>query len=253
MLWLYGKVAAETGRRVVKGWPALLALPIYPIILGVAGALTAPAGMIGGFILGFVIAACWSSYLELISQVVEGVRVRLNWDDFKKTFAPRFWDVVSVMFAFFIISLVTMPLLRGPHALALSAIIGFAIAFFFNAVPELLYQGSSRSFALLIDSARFVTDHPVSWLLPNIAFGALALWASGNLRFNHPTELLIVFGNTFSSPDGVLSLLQGLPLWALPLAVVAAHTAMVFRGILFRELSSGGGNARMRAFKARMR
>ena len=56
------------------------------------------------------------------------------------------------------------------------------MAFFFNAVPELLYQGNSRSFALLIASGRFMVANPVVWLLPNIVFAALLLLPTGQFR-----------------------------------------------------------------------
>lgn len=253
MLWLYGRVAAETGRRVVKSWPAALVLIAYPIILQVAGMLTAPAGIIGGFIMGFVIAACFSSYLEILSQVLDSPRFRLNWDEFKRTFGARLWDVVGVMFALWMLELVTTPMMMSGHARAISAILGFAIAFFFNAVPELLYQGNSRSVYLLIESGRFVMEHPVSWFLPNILFAALPLWAMGQLNVQHPAEFLILFGSIFSSPRAAFSLLFGMRLWAIPIALFGFHFVMVFRGILFRELSSGGGSARMRAFRTRMR
>lgn len=253
MLWLYGRVAAETGRRVVKSWPAALVLIAYPIILGLAGILTRPAGMIGGFIMGFVIAACFSSYLEILSQVLDSPRFRLNWEEFKRTFAARFWDVVSVLFALWMIELVTTPLMMGSHARAFTAILGFAIAFFFNAVPELLYQGNTRSVSLLVESGRFVMEHPVAWFLPNLLFAAVPLWASGSLNVQHPAEFLILFGSFFSSPTRAFSMLLTGPLWAIPIALFGFHFVMVFRGILFRELSSGGGNARLRAFRARMR
>ncbi|MFZ5889963.1 MAG: hypothetical protein ACOY0T_02755 [Myxococcota bacterium] len=253
MLWLYGKVAAETGRRVVRSWPAVLALFAYGVILHFARVLTAPAGIIGGFIMGFVLAACFSSYLEIVSQALEGSRFKLDWEEFKRTFGARFWDVISVMFAVWILSFVTLPLMMGPHARALSAIIGFAMAFFFNAVPELIYQGKSRSFALLIESGRFVTEHPVAWLLPNVLVAALALWGIGALDVRHPVEFLILFGTLFSSPDTIVAALNAVPLWAKPIALIGFHAVMIFRGALFRELSSGGGNARLRAFRARMR
>jgi hypothetical protein len=253
VLALYGKVSAETGRRVRDSWPAILALPAYPLIFYAAFLLTGSAGILGSLLLSFVIAACWSSYLELISQAVSSARFRLDWNEFRRTFASHFWDVVSVMFVFWMIELVVQPLTMGPRGPALSAIIGFAIAFFFNAVPELLYQGNSRSFALLLDSGRFVSEHPVAWLLPNVLLGALLLWVTGGLDVSHPAQLLIAFGNTFSSPLGVIGTLLRVPLWAIPLVLIAAHAAMVFRGVLFRELSTGAGNARLRAFQGRTR
>jgi hypothetical protein len=252
MLWLYQRVLTQTARRALSSWPAALSLIVYALILIAATFVLGQLGIIGGFLLGFVLAACWSSYLELISQAVTGIRFRLTWDDFRQTFMVRFWDVVSVLFAFWIISLVTRPLLGGDHGVALSAMLGFAMAFFFNVVPELLYQGSSRSFQLLLDSARFVMEHPLSWFLPNLLFAALALLAGGGLSIQHPAKLLILFGDTFSSPIGVLSLFAQWPAWAWPIALLALHFVMVFRGLLFKELSSGGGNTRMQAFRRRM-
>ena len=253
MLSLYRQVTLEAARRAVAAWPAALALPIYAVLLVAAAVALAPLGIIGGFLIGFVAAACWSSYLDLISQAVAGSKIRLRWDDFKRTFLARFWDVISVMFAFWIISLVTTPLTRGPSGRAAAGVIGFATAFFFNAVPEMLYQGRSRSFALLMDSARFMFRFPVVWLLPNVLFAAAALGAAGLLQqITQPAEALILFGAFFSGA-GLLQVFAGIPRWALPIALVGVHVVMIFRGILFRELVSGGGNARLRAFQAKMR
>ena len=253
MLSLYRQVTVEAARRALAAWPVALSFVVYAVFLIAAIIGLAPLGIIGRFLIGFVIAACWSSYLELISQAVAGAKIRIRWDDFRRTFLARFWDVISVMFAFWIIALVTSPLVDGPNGPAASALIGFAIAFFFNPVPELLYQGSSRSFGLLLDAARFMFRFPVVWLLPNILLAALGLFASGRLNVNHPAELLILFGATFSSPTGIASIFAGLPYWALPIALVVLHYAMIFRGILFRELVSGGGNTRLREFQAKMR
>ena len=79
------------------------------------------------------------------------------------------------------------------------------------------------------------------------------MFASGRLAVQHPAELLILFGATFSSPMGVAGIFTGLPVWALPIALFVLHYAMIFRGLLYRELVSGGGNARLRAFQTKMR
>ncbi len=253
MLWLYKKAITEATRRLLTSWPAALSLPVYAAILFPASVLASALGFVGGLLLWLVVAACWSSYLELISQAVLGARFRFDLEDFKRTFGARFSDVVSVMFAFWILSLLSGMLTLGAHAEAFSAMLGFAMAVFFNAVPELLYQGRTRSFALLVDSARFVMDHALAWFVPNLVFAGLALWASGGLYVTHPTELLILFGRFFSSPSGVLLVFLRLPWWTWPLALFALHYVMLFRGVLFRELASGAGNARLRAFQAKLR
>ena len=253
MLSLYREVTVLAARRAVAAWPVALSLVVYALILYGAALVLLPLGIVGGFIMAFVAAACWSSYLELIAQAVAGSKIRLDWDELRRTFGARLWDVVSVMFAFWIIALLTEPLKSGPNGEAIAAILGFAMAFFFNTVPEQLYQGRSRSFSLLLDSGRFMMANPVAWLLPNLLFAAVALAAGGGLRVHRAAELLILFATTFSSPLGAALILERLPLWSLPIALFGLHYVMVFRGILFKELSSGGGNARLRKFQARLR
>lgn len=253
MLWLYRNVFTEAVRRSIRSWPAMLSLVVYAIILAVASKLASRLGIVGSLVFSLVYAACWSSYLELISQAVSAPKFRITWDEFRMTFWVRFGDVISVMFAFWIISFVLAAMMRGPQAMAIWGITSFAMAFFFNAVPELLYLGNSRSFALLIESGKFVMEHPVVWFLPNILLAALALLAVGALNVAHPAELLILFGSVFSSPDGIAKLILGLPVWGIPIALLALHFAMVFRGLLFKELSSGRSNPRWREFQSRMR
>ncbi|MGC4065253.1 MAG: hypothetical protein QM784_11515 [Polyangiaceae bacterium] len=157
-----------------------------------------------------------------------------------------------MMFAFWIISFVTNPLSEGQRGAAIGAIIGFAMAFFFNAVPELLYQGNSRSFVLLVDSGKFAMEHPVVWFLPNVIFAAIAFAPLGMLDVRHPAELLVLFGSTFSSPSGIAALFTRLPLWGMPIALLGLHFVMVFRGLLFQALVSGQANPRLREFRRKM-
>jgi len=253
MFSLYGKLIVTAARYALKAWPAALALVVYAALFLAATVVAQPLGFVGGILMWVVAAACWSSYLELIAQAVAGAGIRLRWDELRRTFAARFWDVVSVMFAFFVIRFITDGLRAGDNAAAASAVLAIAMAFFFNTVPELLYQGRVRSFALLIESGRFMLKNPVVWLLPNVVFAAVALAASGGLRVHHPAELLIAFGNTFSSPTGVVGLFARMPVWALPIALVGLHYAMIFRGLLFAALTSSTTSARMRAFQASQR
>jgi hypothetical protein len=253
MLLLFRDVTVLAARLAVRAWPVALSFFVYAAILVTAGAMLAPLGMVGGLLLGLVVAACWSSYLEFASQAVAGSKIRLSWAEFRRTFGARFWDVVSVMFAFWVISLLMGPAFKGSQGERVAAVFGIAVAFFFNAVPELLYQGHSRSFALLIASGRFMVAHPVVWLLPNIVFAALLLLPTGRLAVNHPAELLLVFGSAFSSPLGLVNMIAAWPAWTWPLILFGLHYAMVFRGLLFKRLSSDSGNARLRAFQAKMR
>jgi hypothetical protein len=59
MLGTYRQVAVLAARRAVKSWPVALSLVVYAVIAFAAMQVTAPLGMVGGFVMGFVIAACW--------------------------------------------------------------------------------------------------------------------------------------------------------------------------------------------------
>ena len=218
-------------------------LVLYAELMQLAAALLMPFGVLGGVLLGFASAACVSSYLHLLSQVVGGRKVTLT--DLRQSFGARFWDVVSVLFAFWIIDFVlgTMTRGMGQNGVILRALIGLTMVVFFNPVPELLYRGSSRSFALLGDAARFVSAHGIEWLLPNLLIAAALLTPAGLLHASTMGERVLLLQSLFS-PMGVLGLMRLVPLWALPLLLLAIHWAMVFRGLLFGALASGGARRR---------
>jgi hypothetical protein len=99
----------------------------------------------------------------------------------------------------------------------------------------------------------FVMVNPVAWFLPNIIFGLSLLAATGVLSFSGPPPppaVVLMQLSQFASLSGVLGLLGSVPLWAVPLLVVFIHFVMVFRGLLFQELTSG--SARQRDFRRRM-
>ncbi len=222
---------------------------VYGAILIAAGAVLG-GNFIGGIILGLLFAACFSSYLTLLASAVAGQKVR--WVDLQKGFQARFWDVISVMFALWIIRFGTQFLASstGHNAGAVMAMVGVAIALFFNVIPEMLYQGQSRSFALLMDSARFITRNWMGWFFPHIVLAVIVFAPMGALRVSHPGELVLLFQRMFSLAGPVGLFLQT-PLWAKPLVLLLVHFVMVFRGLLFKELQYS--NPRLRAFQAAQR
>jgi hypothetical protein len=248
MLALYRDTAVLAFRRAVKAWPVAFSLIVYAIIFAVAARLLVPLGIVGGLLLGLVAAACASGYLYLLQQAVRGLPLRF--DDLKRGFSALFWDVISVMFALWIIGLLVSLIVggAGERGDAIAAMVALAMAFFLNPVPELIYLGRSRSFELLLESARFVRANPLVWFVPNLLFALALLAPTGALSVAHPGELLLVFTSVFS-PGGLAAAFSMLPLWLLPLLLLLVHYAMVFRGLLFEGLS--GGSARRRAWQAR--
>ena len=214
-----------------------------------AARLLGGLGIMGGLLLSLVAAACGSGYLYLLLQAVRGLPLRF--DDLRRGFSALFGDVISVMFALWIIGLILSIFVRGAghNGRAIIAMIGLAMAFLLNPVPELIYLGRSRSFDLLLDSARFMFANPLVWFLPNLLFAVILLAPTGALAVSHPGELLLVFSQVFS-PAGVATIFGALPIWTFPLLLLFVHYVMVFRGLLFEALTSGG--SRRRAWQAQL-
>jgi hypothetical protein len=242
---LFRDVAILALRRASVSWLAAASIPIYAIAFVWVARLAAPLGMIGGFVVGFVGAAFFGGYLSMLATAVSGGKLRLA--DLRSGLRAV-WDVISVFFALWIISLGVGVLQRaaGDNAVAVSGVAALAAAILLNPVPELIYNSSNRSFALLKESVNFVTENPVAWFAPNLVFAVAILWATGTLSFSSPGEFLLQLAS-LGSIGGVLRLVGGAPLWVMPFLIVFVHYVMVFRGLLFRELTSG--SARMRAFR----
>lgn len=237
-------------RRALRAWPVAFSLVLYALIFLLAGQLLAPLGPLRGFAIGLILAACLSSYLHLISHAVDGSRIRFA--DLRQSFGARFWDVISVLFAFWIIDLIVEYVIApaaGPKAPVVGALVGLAMAVFFNPVPELLYQGSSRSFQLLADSARFVSRSGLEWLIPNVIF-ALILLAPLGLLGGPAGQVVLQIASLLSPQNdgmGLFNVFVKAPLALQLPMLVFVHWLMVFRGLLFRELVSG--NPRQRRFR----
>jgi hypothetical protein len=245
MLGLYKDVAILAAKRAARSWLAALSIPIYSFVVLGAWSLAAPLGMLGGFVVGIVAAACFGGYLSMLASAIQGTKLR--WADMKQGL-HAVWDVCTVFFALWIVGLGVNLLkgMAGPKAEAVGGVAALAAAIFFNVVPELIYQSRNRSFALLKESASWVMEHPYAWFPPNLIFAFVFLWATNTLSFSSPGELLMRLAQ-LGSVGGALSFIVGAPLLVKPLLIIFVHYVMVFRGLLYQELSSG--STRMRAFR----
>jgi hypothetical protein len=250
MLKLYGRLAGKSFQLALRGWPAAVALLVYALAFQLAQGLLGQLGVVGGFMTGFIIAFLISSYLHLLSLVVGGRRIRLA--DFRESFGARFWDVVSVLFALWIIELGVGFLTSGAgeRGEIVMVLVGLAMAVFFNPVPELIYQGQGRvrSFALLGEAGRFISAHWPEWLGPNALIAALILAPSGLLQ-GGPVAARILSMQALFSMQGLVVTVLVIPTWLKPIMLIFITWAMVFRGLLFAELATGK-NRRMRQWSA---
>jgi len=243
ILSLYARTAALAARRAVRGWMVLFSFPLYGVLLVVALRLFGGAGFVGGLVLSAVSVACWSSYLHLLSAVVSGRP--LGPRDFVESFGARFWDVMSVFFAFWIIDFVLTRVAAGAgnRGDIIIALAHLAMAVFFNPTIELLYQSQARSFSLLAESARFISRYGLEWLIPNISL-ALAMLAGLGLVRGLPPGAVVLEVSTLLFPlvqgpsTGALFTRLFAESWIVWLALLLLiHWIMVFRGLLFTSLN----------------
>jgi hypothetical protein len=247
---LYGWVSWQALRLAVKAWPVALVVIAYALLMGFAANLLAPLGVIGGFLVGLLEALCISSYLYLLSQAVAGSRIGLA--DLRRNFASLFIEVIGVLFLLWIAGMVVGFLARvaSERAAFVMAAYGLAVAVFLNPVPEIIYQGRSpgRSTELLVASFHFIQQHWIEWFLPNIVFGVLIVGIAYGGEALNPETLMTTLPGLFSLQGGYQLAPQllsgGRPLWLWPILLAMVHYAMVYRGVLFRELSTGGWRVR---------
>ena len=239
MLKLYARLAGKSIRLAVRGWPAAVVLPIYATVLMIAIGQATQLGMAGGFLVSFAAAFLISSYLHLVYLAVAGRKIGLG--DFRDSFMAHFWDVVSVMFATWVIQLAVGLLTRdaGDRGTIIFVLVDLTMVVFFNPVPELIYlgQGRVRSFGLLMEAGRFVSAHWPEWLAPSALMAAVVLAPSGLLRHGPAAEKLLMFQQLFSL-EGLSQAVLRFPLWLAPFLLLFINWGMVFRGLLFDELTS---------------
>jgi hypothetical protein len=224
-LKIYRKVFGRAGGLAAKNWPVLGTVFVYLTVMSATVYVSLFLGIIGGFLLSLVWAACVGSFLYLVEMIVRTSKVTL--DDFRRSFGVYLWDVVGITFLFWIFfTLATPAIVQLPQGYLILLFIRIAIFVLFNAVPELIYLGHYSALALLSESYAFIAANWIEWFPANLV-AAVILYGVAAV----PVEGLGVY---------VQYALLGL----------LVYFAMVMRGLLFIELH--GSTHRGRAFKYRM-
>jgi len=112
-LKIYRHVCLRAATLAARNWPVLATIFIYLAILKIAGNLSARLGIAGGFIFSLVFAACLGSFLYLVEMIVRTYKVSLN--DFRNSFGQYLWEVVGVLFIFWILGLIAPAILQLPQ------------------------------------------------------------------------------------------------------------------------------------------
>jgi hypothetical protein len=223
-LSMYRRVFARAAALAAKNWPVLASVFVYTAIMRVTGVAVGLMGLVGGFVLSLVWAACVSSFLYLVEMIVRTSKVTL--EDFQRSFGAYLWDVVGITFlAWLFFTLATPALAQMPQGRLILLFVQIAIFVLFNAVPELIYLGHYSAVALLSESYNFIAANWVEWFPANIAAAALV----------YGVAAIPVAGVAVYAQDAVVGLL--------------IYFVMVMRGLLFLELRDS--TYRGRAFKYR--
>jgi hypothetical protein len=223
---IYRRAFTRAGGLALRNWLVLASVFLYAAILLIAVPVSRLFGlMLGGFVMGFVTAACAASFLYLVEMIV--VTQRVTMADFRRSFGAYLWDVAGVMFVWMLLFHVAGPKIAAmPYGGMIIDATAIAVVVFFNAVPELIYLGHHSTMALFSESYRFITENWLEWFPPNLLLliGLIVLWR------------LPLDGWAVVAQSGLLALF--------------VYFAMVVRGLLFSELN--GSSRRSRIFRYRM-
>jgi hypothetical protein len=223
---LYVSVTRRAARIAIVNWPVLLSVFAYFLLMRVTLPIALALGVLGGFLLGLVWAACIASFLYLVERLVRHGRV--SFEEFPASFAPYFSDVIGVMFVLWMLrTVLSLAVMTNPQGMLILLVVQLFIFVFLNAVPELIYLGHHSSMDLLTESYRFISENWIEWFPPTLLAGAILVFL---------TEV---------SLGGWADLLK----WAV--VALFVYFMMVLRGLLFEELS--GSTRRGRVFRYRFR
>ena len=232
-LWLYATALGKSWDCVRKNWVVSFAPVIYGIILTVTGIVVAPLGMIGGLVYSLVSAACASSGLYLVKNLVESGKTDSN--DFLNGFMAYLGELLTFFFILWLPMWAAANGLAGvPNGPLIYLLLRLALFLLLNAVPEMIYQGRASGLELIGASYSFIVENWIEWLVPN-----LMLFAAGYLFLNFFDSLLFglpAFVQLFAS--------------AFMIGLLLAYF-MTFRGFLFSQLHGTTRRTRIYRYDAR--
>jgi hypothetical protein len=233
IFWIYKTCLVRTVELVRDNLGIIFAPLAYGMLLSAAAMLLVPLGIIGGLVMGVVLAACASSGLYLIENVVRMNKATLQ--DFTRGFSVYLWDILTIAFIFWIpMRLLAQVAFTTPNGPLFYFGVQILLYVIFNPVPELIYQGRVSGLALLSASYQFIVENWIEWLLPNLLVGAV-----GYLLSNLVDQLVAPM--PFFLQYFLVGAAFGLFLTFL----------MIFRGLLFSELNGTTRRSRVYRYKAR--
>lgn len=199
-------------------------------------------GIIGGILIFIISSALISNYLYLLYKIIEYEKVTLQ--DFKDGFKPFFRKVVTIVIigslSSYLFNIILQPMLAGIFGyVTLNLVVNLSVIILLNALPESIYQKFYEPWETIVYSFNFIKENWLEWFTPNLLFVGIIYLVTGVLinnifitQFNFTVDL---------SPKTIIIYIVG---------QVILSFYMIYRGVLFNELSTS--TRRKRLFKRKM-
>lgn len=229
----------------LKNNPELLVIGVPYIVLLALGVMMAGSiSLIGGILLTVVTSAVFSSYLYVISNIID--KGKFHMDDIKDGFRVYFRKIYIIVLIFYLLnyalSLFVYPLLYIlPFGSLLITLISLAILLIFNPLPEMIYQTHNSEIDTIKSSLEFSKNNIITWFIPNIIF-MLLIWVLTTLVSSFIVLIIPSVGGSIGLSIQILI--------SLILVQAVIGSVMIYRGELFSILRTS--TRRKRLFKRHM-
>ena len=250
-LKMYWSCMHQATISLIKGWPIFVGCVLIYLFWIQMASLFGGMGFGGGFLLGFIYIALLALFYHWISELVEGNG--LAFQDLIRYDYSLFFNVINVAFILWIVDLVVSMFAQGSVS-SIGLLVQLGIYIVFNAIPEVIYQRRYDGPTALSEAFTFTRDNWIEWFAPYIALaGIIVLFVSISPFTLGPWTLALMAQSEVLLPVFLIVQMcsvfgidypQIAPLLSLG-GIVLGIWFMLFRGVLFQELSQGSRRQRL--------
>lgn len=249
---LYHQALREAYNGFKRNWWAAFVPVVYIVFFFLFASTLGKlfSGMAGGLLVGILQALFIANYLAFVACAVDGRKMSLK--DIKSETFTLVMPVIGVLFAFFIVDLLLRLILQGGGLQALAIGLNLILVVIFNTLPEVTYLNRGFTMSILQEAAEFIKENTLEWFLPLIILvfpiilanpkGLFLMFASSNALLM-PKFYFEIVGSSVLISDGISFALITL------FAFVFTFYFMIFRGVLYKKLSTSSRRKRIYQFK----
>jgi hypothetical protein len=245
---LYSNCALEASRALRKNWiiiPASLILFLsFSFVLSLIG--KSGSGIAGGFMAGLLEILALTLYFSWLQETVQ--KGRLVPQELLKFDYAFFSAILNVGFILFIAQLLLAAFAQSATSMPLAPLLSFVAIILFNPIAEIIVNEQADGLNAFTNAYQFVIEYWIEWFLPFalILLPWIVVSPAGPLAGLSQTNPLLPAGPLVWGTEAVAGYVLGnsASIPAIFVGLVLANWFMVFRSLLFRELSSGSRRQR---------